>query len=531
MNKIVKYLNQHIVGNVFDKPAILEAYSEDRSILKITPRFVAVPYNTDDVRRLVRFSNQLSEKGFDLPITVRGSGLDKNGADLGTGMIISTEKMNEVLEIDDRSRLVRVQAGATIEKINSVLAMHGLCLPISVNPKETIGGVIANLPTDNHSQRYGGIYQYIDRLEVVLASGDAIQTMSVTPRGLMRAKKLSSTEGALYRDIDELLNADFDTVEDLAEMPSTTRGYQTITQVLNARRKSFDLLPLFCASQGSLGVITEVILQALPAKFKPTRIVVGFNSIRPAMGFLEEALEYGPLSLEIYDSEIFRLAAEHGKELSILNPLLDHGYYIVGEFDDAPMRNRRKFKKLFQDLPESTVITIETPENTDEFEELSAALTSYLNDDIDGERTPVVDRVRITDEQLPNFLVGLKTLAEEYETDLPIFGSFSSGVYTVRPELDLTSVDGRQQAVKFIKDYAALLKEYDGLLVAGDSEGRIKGMIINGDYDNHERELYEKIKKILDPNNILNPEVKLGASREGVMKHLRTNPHIGIITE
>ena len=531
MNKIVKYLNQHIVGNVFDKPSILEAYSEDRSILKITPRFVAVPYNLNDVRRLVKFSNQLAEKGFELPITVRGSGLDKNGADLGSGMVISMEKMNEVLEIDERSRLVRVQAGATIEKINTVLALHGMSLPISVNPKETIGGVIANLPNDPIAHKYNGLYHYIDRVEVVLANGDYIQTTNITLRGLNRAKGLSNFEGSIYRDIDDLLNDEFDTVEDLAEEEPTTRGYQMISKVFNAHKRSFDLLPLFFASQGTLGIITEVILKAEPAICRPARVALGFSSIRPAISFLEEASDYRALSLDLYDSAIFRSAAKHGKEVGIFQPVLERGYYVIASFNDTPMKNRRKLRKLLQNLPSSAQITIETPDNSDDFDSLSSALVSYLNDDISGERTPLVDNARISAEQLPNFLVGLKTLAESYNTNLPIYGSYSASTYTVRPEIDMTSVDGRQSAVQFIKDYYNLLKEYDGILVSGGGEGRVKGMVENRAYPENERSLYEQVKKIFDPNNILNPEVKLGASRASVMKHLRTDTKTGIITD
>lgn len=532
MNKIVKYLNQHIVGNVFDKPSILEAYSEDRSILKITPRFVAIPYNLNDVRRLVKFSNQLAEKGYELPITVRGSGLDKTGADLGSGMVISMEKMNDILEIDERSRLVRVQAGATIEKIQTVLALHGLSLPISVNPKETIGGVIANLPSDPSSKKYDGISRYIDRIEVVLSTGDYIQTVNATLRGLNRAKGLSNYEGAIYRDVDNLLNDEFDTVEDVSEEPgeSASRGYQMITKVFSARHKTFDLLPLFFGSQGTLGVITEVILKVEPAINRSTRVALGFSSVRPAINFLEDAAELDASSLDIYDSAIIRAAASTGKELSICEPLLGRGYYVIVSFNDSPMKNRRKLKKLLQDLPDSTNIAIETPDNRDEFEALSAALTSYLND-TEGERTPLVDDAYVPAEQLPNFLVGLKALAESYETQLPIYGSYAISTYTVRPEIDMTSVDGRQSAVQFIKDYYSLLKDYDGRIVAGGGEGRTKGMVTTRDLPENERELYEQVKKIFDPNNILNPEVKLGATRESVMKHLRTNNKTGIITD
>ena len=91
MNRIAIYLNKSIDGVVYSAPSILEEYSTDRSMLKIHPRIVALPENTMDIRRLVRFSYQLAQKKVLLPITVRGSGYSKTGSDIGAGMIISTE--------------------------------------------------------------------------------------------------------------------------------------------------------------------------------------------------------------------------------------------------------------------------------------------------------------------------------------------------------------------------------------------------------------------------------------------------------
>ena len=113
MGKIAKYLNQLIVGNVYDAPDILDAYATDRSVLKIKPKAVALPESTEDVCKLMQFCYQLAKKNIKVPVTVRGSGLDESGADLGNGVIISTEKLNRLLESDKRERLVRVQAGLT----------------------------------------------------------------------------------------------------------------------------------------------------------------------------------------------------------------------------------------------------------------------------------------------------------------------------------------------------------------------------------------------------------------------------------
>ena len=90
-------------------------------------------------------------------MVVRGSGLDQSGADLTEGMIISTEKLNQIQEIDDRARLVRVQAGVTLGQLNSALALFGLRLPIEADPRETIGGLVSNFYTDTIAKKYGSI--------------------------------------------------------------------------------------------------------------------------------------------------------------------------------------------------------------------------------------------------------------------------------------------------------------------------------------------------------------------------------------
>ena len=100
MCKIARYLNELITGNVFDAPEILESYSTDRSIVRIKPKAVALPESTDDISRLMRFCNQLALKDIKVPVTVRGSGLDEMGADLGEGIIISTEKRLHFISIE-----------------------------------------------------------------------------------------------------------------------------------------------------------------------------------------------------------------------------------------------------------------------------------------------------------------------------------------------------------------------------------------------------------------------------------------------
>lgn len=532
MNKLAKYLNQHLIGNVFDSAEILEKYSTDRSVLKITPRMVAIPENVSDVRRIVRFSNQLSGKNIRLPITVRGSGLDKTGADLGNGLILSTEHLNRIQEIDNRSRFVRCEAGVTLGQLNSALALYGLTVPVFADPRETIGGLISNFITDPAAGKYNGIYYYVDCLEAILSTGDAIQTGRFSKRFLDRKKNLTSFEGTVYRETLDLIENNIDLVRDLGSQNTIdASGYQMLTQVYREKNRSFDLLPLFYASQGTLGIITEVILRCEVRNTTEKHFIAAFESISAALSYIEQIDPFEPMELSLYDARIFKTAADHGKDPALFAPKFNKGYLVLAGFDDRPRKTQKKLNHCLDMLPNNAAAVMETEDNTKDFQRFHSAILSYLNNDVHGERSPLMDDFYVPPEHLANFIAELKTLEKTYNLELPIFGSFSTSNYCVRPDINLSTVAGRQFVMKFIRDFQSLIKEYGGSITGGAPEGRIKATVINQDFSKEETDLYNQVKSIFDPNRIFNPDVKLGASEGVNIRAMRTSPNIGIVTE
>lgn len=524
MNKIAKYLNQHIIGNVFDSPSILDAYSTDRSALKILPRMVAIPENSSDVRRIVRFVNQLAKKSVHLPITVRGSGLDKTGADLGDGLILSTERLNSILEIDDRTRLVRVQAGVTLGQLNSALALYGLTVPILADPRETIGSLIANFTTDSAAGKYNGIYYHVDCLEAILSTGDAIQTGRYSRRHLSRKTDLTSFEGEIYREIDSLIEDNSELITDLGSRNTIdASGYQMVTQVVREPMKSFDLLPLFYASQGTIGIITEVILNCEVLQPKTRHFIAAFESIGAAESYIQEIMPLIPEELNLYDARMFNTSADHGKDPALFARKFNKGYFVLVAFDEKNRKSNKKLKKCLKLLPSNAAAVVETDDNSTDFERFYSAVTSYLNNDVRGERTPIADDFYVPSDHLANFLTDLRDLEKTYNQELPVFGSFSTSNYSVRPDIQLNSVEGRQMVIKFIKDLNSVLQEHGGSITGGSPEGRLKAMVTNELFTEPELELYAKIKNIFDPAAIFNPNIKLGATNSATVRHLRTS--------
>ena len=240
MGKITKYLNQLIAGNVFDSPEILDAYSTDRSALKIKPKFIAFPESTDDIRKLMRFFNQIAAKDIPVSVTPRGSGLDESGAALSSGLILSMEKLNHLLEIDPRERLVRVQAGITLKELNTALSVSGLFVPIGGHDYDTIGGLIANDPVDSYCEKYGGIYNYVERLEVILANGECLQTAKYKKYTVAKKAAEKSLEGDIYRKLSKLLKDDRFLVDELNKQRQGKEGYPTIMKISQKDRMDLD---------------------------------------------------------------------------------------------------------------------------------------------------------------------------------------------------------------------------------------------------------------------------------------------------
>ena len=519
MGKITKYLNQLIIGNVFDDPEILEAYATDRSVLKVKPKFVAFPESTDDIQKLVRFFNQIAAKDIPVSLTPRGSGLDEGGADLSSGLVVSTEKLNRMLEIDARERLVRVQAGMTLQELNPALSVSGLMIPIGGHDSETIGGLIANCPVDLYQNKYGGISQYVERIEVVLSNGECLQTMRYKKYALVKKAAEKSFEGDIYRKMAKLLKNNERLIEELDIKKSGKTGYSSVSMV--PRRESMDLTPLFMGSQGTLGVISEVILRAVPQRTKPLRFAVTARNLESMIPLLDAILAFKPREINLYDLRIIQEARETGKNLDGIIKKLESGFVAYVTFDEYKKLIARRLNRLKDKTPRTVKLLFDSPDNELALNELENSLATYLNRPKNGERVPVLTDFYLPGVNLANFVKDLEVLSDKLNLDLELFGSYSSEIYSLRPKFKFGEDDFNKKIATFLRAGAYIINRQGGALTGGTPEGRLKAVVANTETLESERKLYEDIKEIFDPNDILNPDAKLGANSRFTLTHLR----------
>ena len=515
MNKIAQYLNEHILGEVATDKATREAFSHDASVLAILPEMVVYPRVTNDIRKIARFSWQLADKGHTLPLTVRGGGSDTTGGSIGKGVIVNTTAhMNAIFELDAKQRLIRLQPGVIFKTLNDALALHGLQVPsypVSA-AYGTIGGAIANNASGILSGKYGGTATWINQLEVVLANGDVLQTGRMSKRELNRKKGLQTFEGEIYRQIDNLID---DNAETIAKVIGDTRdnvGYSGIGDV-KRRDGSFDLAPLIAGSQGTLGVISEVIMKAELLTTKQTVALAIFDTSEQARDAIDAIIPADPSILEFIDGRLFEAAAARGKKYDFQSDTERAiGAALLFAFDDPSERiQKKKLKKLrkaFEPVAPQLIVA-EDEQSTLELLSVRNVVAVASQPETDAvSAPPLLEGAYIPAERFEEFTKALNSLADKYRMQLPLYGHGLESIYHVRPLFDLSKVSERQKVIKLLSDYSTLVAAHGGHLIGQASEGRLKAPFAHKELEDDVKQLYKDIKAIFDPGGILNPGVK-----------------------
>ena len=312
MSKIAKYLNGHIIGEVSARETRLKQFSTDRSFLKIKPDLVVYPRFNEDIQKIMRFSWQLAEKDYIFGVIARGYGGSTDGSSIGKGIVLDISRhLDKIKELDLRSKTVQVQAGANFQKLKLAIASQAMDIPQSpAGERLTVGGAIAmNLPAEKYN--YGELVDFIEELEVVLSNGDIINIGKISRKELSEKTALSSFEGEIYRKIDALIEDNYSLIQKIDK--DSSFGYSGIANVKN-EDGTFNLIPLFFGSLGTLGVITEARIKTEYITNETNFMVVGFSNRDDARDFNDEIAKFNPDIVELYDGKMFEAAVASGKK-------------------------------------------------------------------------------------------------------------------------------------------------------------------------------------------------------------------------
>ena len=244
--------------------SILDLHSKDESFhQRRKPEVVVWPLSSAEISQILKMANEDR-----IPVTPWGAGtsLEGNPIPVEGGIVLDLQQMNRILELRTEDLQVRVEAGVIYKELNQTLSRHGLFFPPDPGASATIGGMVGNNASGIRTIKYGATKDFILSMVVVLPSGEIIHVGT-------NAIKTSS-------------------------------GY--------------DLCRLFVGSEGTLGVVTEVTLRliGLPAEFMAA--IAQFNPIREATDTVIQIMRSGlsPAALEFLDAPTVKVVNQF-KKLSL----------------------------------------------------------------------------------------------------------------------------------------------------------------------------------------------------------------------
>ncbi|MFC1921092.1 FAD-binding oxidoreductase [Chloroflexota bacterium] len=428
-----------------------EDYSHDEmpGSPSFLPEAVVKPEDTASVAAVLRLANENK-----IPVTPRGAGTGLSGGAVPVygGIVLSLEKMNKILEIDSDNFTAVVESGVILSKFYEAVEEKGLFYP--TYPGETsatIGGNAATNAGGMRAVKYGVTRQAVLGLEAVLANGEIINT---------GGKYVKSSTG-------------------------------------------YDLTQLIIGSEGTLAVVTKVILKLIPSPGKQELLLIPFNSLSDAIGAVPQILKEGilPVGIEFMEKDIIEMVEDytgtetplHGKNAFLLifveADSEDEIYTLAGKIDEICAKCGAD--DIFIPKGEAAKKTL-----LEMREKFYPVISNYGMLDL---ADVVVPRSKIAE-----FVEKAKEIAAERGIKLVAYGHAGDGNVHLHPLGQKT--DDTEGMVKelFTAIYQAGIA-MGGTISGEHGLGFAKKGYFTAAEDKGKLELMKRIKLAFDPNNILNP--------------------------
>ncbi len=533
MSKVAHYLQEHLLGEVTDSLEVRRYFARDASILQIMPSIVVYPANENDVRKTARFSWQLAQRNKLLPLTARGGGSDTSGAAIGSGVIMAfTAHMNRILALDPKKEFVTVEPGITFGGLQQTLYTHGLFLPPypASSAYATIGGGLANNSMGEKSIKYGDISKFVEKLSVVLANGEVIETGPINKRELNRKLGLNTLEGEIYRGIDALIEDNHALLNEEAKRQQSLHNRSGYNLFAVKKKGSFDITPLFLGSQGSLGIITEATLQLARHNPQTELAILSLDSLSHLHDILPAVLNLGPSMCEMINkTAIFEITRLNPSQLNgvLENPSAD--IHLIIEFDESKEGAQKKAIKKLSKVAERAggqLIVASSAEERERVNKLRRAVaTLFLESRGNTKMVPVAEDVSLPIDRLTDFLHKAIDIYAASALQPSIWGHAGDGVVRMQPALDLAQIGDRQKLFKVQDAIFTTALSMGGNISGSSGDGRLRAPYLGHVYGKEGRNIMLQVKKIFDPFGILNRGVKTASADE--VKAIMRNEYSG----
>lgn len=543
----VQTIKNELEGGVFTDTASRARVSHDASIYEITPEVVVHPKNTADVERLVRCIRDTKELHPTLALTPRSAGTDMSGAAIGSSVVIEMTPHFHHIERLEKT-LLHTQPGVFMRDIDPVLAKEGQQLGFVPASRAlcTIGGMVANNSGGEQSLRYGNADRWVREIEVVLSDGKAHRFKALTKKQLNKKMAEDSYEGRLYKTLYELIEANYDTIKNARPHVNKNSAGYNLWDVWNRETGIFNLCPLFAGSQGTLGVITDLVIETVPKAVHTGMLLVYLPSIKKLGTIIDTVMRHQPSAFEGFDDITFNLGIRYFKtfrrQLGTVEYLRQqawltkevarfHGHLpnilLMIEFEGAtPAEVLQKITALQANLtPFKVRTTIEGDEKSEApFWQIRRAALGLLRNQIKGRyASPFIDDMAVQTKYLPEFIPELRKVIRKYKLPATIQGHFGDGNFHVIPLMDIAGTKDEAKLEPVLRELIPIVLKYGGTMAGEHNDGMVRGPWLPAFFGEEVAALFRQVKETFDPYYIFNPNKKTDASWEYSMSHIRTS--------
>jgi len=521
---ILKDLKGLIEGEVLFDELSRTIYGSAASIYRIRPLGIVKPRHKMDIINLVQYAARMR-----IPLIPRGGGTSRTGNELGEGILVDFSKYtNKILALDDREKWVRVQPGLILASLNKFLKPYQLFFPIDPSTKDhcTLGGMIANNSSGPRAVKYGATRDYVLSLEAVLANGEVISTGPVSlDRILTKEPKDPQTlEEKIYRVMPDLLKRYQKPIEE--EKPFTMKNSSGYDLWRLQGNGLLDLTSLFVGSEGTLGIITEATLRLMPLSGKALGGLIYFNNLDNVGTATQEILELSPTMLEIIERQILDLARKQKAELRTYLPEGIEAILFVEFQDENEEKLRQKFleveeKVIHQEKLAGELKVAKNDKDMVMLEKVRSVSGPILNK-MKGPKKPIafIEDAAVHPSYLSQYIRGLRELFKRSQVDVGIYGHAGDGNLHLMVFLDLTQEDDVKKMVSLADACYDLVLSLKGTISGEHGDGRLRTYYLKKQYPNLYPAMVE-IKKLFDPENILNPGCIVGGDRNPLDQNLK----------
>jgi anaerobic glycerol-3-phosphate dehydrogenase C subunit len=513
---IASDLSQIIRGNVFTDILHRAAYSTDASIYRIVPRCVVMPRDAGDIAAVVKYARMKK-----VPVVARGAGTGLAGESLGSGIVFDmTRYMNRILGTQDQGQTVVCEPGVVLDDLNKYLAQFGRKIgpdPSSAN-RAVVGACVANNSTGAHWLQYGYIGDYAESIEAVLTDGNVVEFKNdfdpKSPPDDEVAEIAGECFSVLSNKQEVITNA-------LPESRRNRSGYSIAGICKNGR---IDLARLLAGSEGTLAIFTKLTLRTVSVPAAKALLQLEFDSLEKMAQAVPIIVAGGASACELMDKTLIDLALEAFPEYSDILPVDAAATLLVEHIGDAPEQVKKKIEKTDSDvgqLAKGRTGFFDPAKQARLWKSRKDAGPLLYRKRRREHPAEFMEDVSVDHRKLGDYISGLQEISKKYHINMSFFGHAGDSELHLRPFLDLTEPAEREKMQAIAKDVFSLALSLGGSISGEHAVGLARAAFIRKQYGGEYYELLCKIKKIFDPEGLLNPGKILNDDPDIMVKNLR----------